>query len=209
MGSRLDELVGRWQAAEERLYPVVMVRPELYERYVVLVRAVADELAGTDSPERLAAAYEHGAEVVAAVVERDAIPVEGLDLGLVAGAAFSLRYRELLADAHRREAADRISTARGRGDAWALIYETGSVERAPYAPYSRLEMHLPDGMGIHAYAEGDPASGRARFGLEVVKLDPASGARLEPGGERLVFTDASRWRDEVAKAKARLSIPPP
>lgn len=206
-------LVGRWQAAEERLYPVVMVRPELYERYLVLVRAVADELAGTDSPERLAAAYEHGAEVVAAVVERDAIPVEGLDLGLVAGAAFSLRYRELLADAHRREAADRIRAAGERGDAWALIYETGSLAEGPYAPYSKLEMHVRDGMGLHAFVEPDPETGSPRYCLEVVRLDPSTGGRLEEGDEdereRLTFTDESAWKDAVAKTKERLSTPPP
>jgi hypothetical protein len=36
------QVLGEWQSAEERLYPVVMVRPDLYQRSVELVRAVAD-----------------------------------------------------------------------------------------------------------------------------------------------------------------------
>ncbi|HEV3497320.1 MAG TPA: hypothetical protein VHA34_13320, partial [Actinomycetes bacterium] len=39
------QLLSDWKAAEERLYPVVMVRPDLYERSIRLVRVVADELA--------------------------------------------------------------------------------------------------------------------------------------------------------------------
>jgi len=39
------QLLSDWRAAEERLYPVVMVRPDLYERAVRMVRVVTDELA--------------------------------------------------------------------------------------------------------------------------------------------------------------------
>ncbi len=39
------QLLSDWRTAEERLYPVVMVRPDLYERAVRMVRVVADELA--------------------------------------------------------------------------------------------------------------------------------------------------------------------
>ena len=52
-----EELVLAWRRGEERLYPVVMVRPELYERYIVLVRAIADELRPVESEEELMKAY--------------------------------------------------------------------------------------------------------------------------------------------------------
>ncbi len=89
-----------------------------------------------------------------------------------------------------------------------IIHESGNLEEGPFAPYRRLEMRLSDGMGIDMFTETDPASWRPRYGLEIVKLDPATGARLAEG-ERRMFTEASTWRDEVAKAKRRMSTSPP
>ena len=49
------QLLSDWKAAEERLYPVVMVRPDLYERAVRMVRVVAVEESFDDPTEWMAA----------------------------------------------------------------------------------------------------------------------------------------------------------
>src|SRR5689334_5333746 len=96
MTVQLEEAVAHWRAAENRLYPVVMTRPDLYERSVRIVRAVADDLRSARDPQALLKAYERAADIVTDVVRRLEIPSEEIDMGLVTGAAFSLRYRELL-----------------------------------------------------------------------------------------------------------------
>src|SRR5437870_2055260 len=126
MSERPEDLARRWQRAEERLYPVVLVRPEVYELSLRLVRAVADRLALCHDEEALAEAYGGAAELVARAAREEEIPTTDLDLGLVADAGFSQRRREVVVETHRAEAIRRIRAARERGELWAVLYETGS-----------------------------------------------------------------------------------
>lgn len=200
MAEGLEEALRSWQAAEEKLYPVVMLRPEVYQRYVELVRAVADELWSYVTPESLASAYARASEIVATVIARFGASVDDMDLGLLAGAAFSLRYREVLAETSRQEAVRRIDEARARGDPWVVLYEMGKAKGAPALPYRRLEMHLPDGVGLHVFVEEDPETGAPIFGLERVQLDPSTGDWVnaaQPSPERQTFPSADRWEEAV------------
>ena len=40
-----EDAVAAWRRAEARVYPTVMVDATMYEQYLTMVRAVADELA--------------------------------------------------------------------------------------------------------------------------------------------------------------------
>lgn len=199
----LEETVRRWRVAEERLYPVVMLRPEVYQRYIELVRAVADELWSYVTPESLVAAYAKAPEIVAAVIARFGTAVDDLDVGLLAGAAFSLRYREVVADRNRKEAVERLEAARARGDEWVVLYETGRrpAGRPPIPPYRRLEMHLPDGLGLHVFVEVDPETANPVYGVERVRLDPATGDWVDEGetdaASRQSFPTPERWQSAV------------
>jgi hypothetical protein len=87
----------RWNAAEDRLYPLVMVDPDLYEAAVTLVCQALDvlrsqcgnvaELTSADPAEALRQCP--AASTVAAL---------GLDLGVVFDAACAYRSRDLTAD---------------------------------------------------------------------------------------------------------------
>jgi hypothetical protein len=194
MPERPDELARRWRQAEERLYPVVLVRPDLYELSVRLARAIADRLADRHSEEQLAESYGGAAELAFRAAREEEIPTRDLSLGLVADAAFSLRRREIVAELHREEAIRRIRTARERGERWAVLYETGSG--FPPLPYRRLEMHVPDGAGLHAFIEEDPGTGLPAFGLEAVQLDPDTGdwaAGARQLAERRLFGSRQAW----------------
>ncbi len=198
--AELEEALRSWRAAEEKLYPVVMLRPDVYQRYVELVRAVADELWSFVTPESLAQAYGRAPEIVAVVIARFGASVDDMDVGLLAGAAFSLRYREVLAESSRKEAVRRIEEARARGDHWVVLYEMGRAKGAPALPYRRLEMHLPDGVGLHVFLEEDPETGAPIFGLERVQLDPSTGdwvSAAQPSPERQTFPSADRWEEAV------------
>ncbi len=202
--SKLEETVSHWRAAENRLYPVVMTRPDLYEHSVRLVRAIADDLRCARTPDELLEAYERAGEVVAEVVRRTEMPTEGIDLGLVTGASFSLRYRDLLAEMHREEAIRRIREGRERGAEWVVIYETGTAGGMPIPPYRRLEMKIPDGAGLHVFIEPDPETGGPLFGVEMVQLDPQTGDWLpdvEPLSARQTFTEPEPWEAAIRRSR--------
>jgi hypothetical protein len=88
-------LLARWSEAERQVYTLALTAPERYELYVGLVRAVADELAAVTSQAELFDAYTGAAALVARVAERNR--VEGVSFDPLAGAAFALRYREIVA----------------------------------------------------------------------------------------------------------------
>jgi hypothetical protein len=193
-------LLRRWTEAEARLYPVVLVRPDLYERYIRLVRAIADELASTPGVDVLAARFEGAEDLAREVAARLGIPDQDMDFGLVAGAAFAHRYREALQDQHRDDALERIRAARERGDESAMVYETGA---RGIPPYRRLEMRLADGAGIHSFIELDPETGNPLYGVEQIQLDPQTGDWVNDAEvltSRTTFPDAAAWAEGVEAA---------
>ena len=94
-----SDMLYRWFQAEERLYPVAMVMPERYEAAVRLVGRLAEQLRAScpDLPS-LVAADADVREMAERLVSYDPLAVQDLDLSLVAGAACSIRYRELAAN---------------------------------------------------------------------------------------------------------------
>jgi hypothetical protein len=201
--SEREDVIRRWGAAEERLYPVVMLRPDLYERYISVVRAVADELRSIRTPDELVEAYARGPEIVARVIRDQMVSTEGMDLGLVTAAAFGHRHREVLADSHRARAVRRIEDARATGEGWVVVYETGS-QRPLLPPYRRLEMRLADGLGLHVFVEVDPETAGPLYGVEVVQLDPRSGDWVsEAATERLTFGAPDEWEGAIERLRRR------
>jgi hypothetical protein len=205
-----EELVLRWRAAEEQLYPVVMVRPDLYERSIELVRSLADELRAFTTPAALVAAFTRAAEIAAGVIRRESLTVEGVDLGLATSAAFNLRYRELVGEVARGRAMERIRAARERGQAWAVLYESGTPEGAPAVPYRRLEMRIGDGAGLHVFVEQDVATARPVYGVQAVQLDPHTGDWLHeaaPWTAPRTFADPEPWQALIEELRGQRANP--
>jgi hypothetical protein len=197
------ELVERWNVAERRLYPVVMARPDLYERYLALVRALADDLGDLSTPEALAAAFGDADARAARTAARAGVPTEGLDLDVAAGAAFALRYREIKAAAARAAVAARVQEAKAKGQRWVVLQEP-SGEQAPdpfaAAVSSRVELHVPTGVAIHSFVELDPDTYQPRYGVEAARLDPGSGELArdgEPVATPRTFDDRAAWERAV------------
>jgi ATP-dependent Clp protease ATP-binding subunit ClpA len=188
-------LVRRWREDEARLYPVVMVRPDLYERAGLIVRALADELRIHTTVEALAAAFPSATQTLNALLARRGLPTDDVDLALVIGAAFGMRHREILAALERRRILVLIAEARDRGDEWVDLHRTGTPDRTGYRC---LEMHLRTGAALHLFIEPDPATGRPIYGLQQLTLDPATGDP-ERGRE---IEDARTFEDEAAWTKA-------
>jgi len=203
----MDELIAGWRAAEGRLYPLVMAQPELYERYLAVVRAVADDLRSARTPQQLAEAFGGRAAILDAVVASRGFATDGLDFELAAQAAFGLRYREVVAEVHREDAVRRVREARRAGLPWVVLRETAGAAGPSAAPYDRLEMHLPSGVGLHAFVELGPEMDRPRFGVEVLQLDPRTGDPVNETArpaELRTYGDRDRWEEAVEELRRRL-----
>jgi hypothetical protein len=206
-GSVPPQLLSDWKSAEERLYPVVMVRPDLYERSIRMVRATADELAGCLDVGALVNAWGGAAEIVHRAATEAGFDLEGLDAGLIAGAAFSMKYRELAAATSRAERLQRIRTAAEAGEPWVRVEEIGSKETAGMVPWTWVEMHVPTGAGLRQTLEADPMTGAPLYSLEVVPLDPATGDRLPVPPDVVSveeFNDPTEWMAAVEAKRGQI-----
>ncbi len=202
-----DEFLLAWRRGEERLYPVVMVRPELYERYVWLVRAIADELGEVRSEEALVSTYLERPRLAEDVATRLELPAGELDLALARDAAFCLRHRDLVGELQRAEARRRVERARAGGREWVAVFEESSRGLQP--PYRLVEMHVPSGRAIHSFVEQSPDTGRPVFGVEVIRLDPMTGDWI-PDAEpeaREEFDDPEAWRARIEALRGADAVP--
>jgi hypothetical protein len=193
------ETLRAWDAAEARLFPLVMARPEEYERSLTLIQVLLGWLRGRcqDVPALLA----ESARGPAIITEAAGDPA-GLRGDLIAAAACAMRYRELVAAgaAHGRLAG--FARASAGGEAWAVVEEAGDPARAPYLPYHRVEAHVPSGRSLIISIEPDEAL-RAVWRLDEGELDLASG-QLAVGAEIGSYTSAAELDDALARARLRL-----
>jgi hypothetical protein len=187
-----------------------MVRPDLYERSIELVRSIADELRGITTTAALVQAFGDAAEIAARVIKRESLAVDDIDVGLATSAAFALRHRELVGELARARAMERIQAARQRGEAWVVLYEAGTQGQAPAVPYRRLEMHLRGGAGLHVYVEQDIATARPVYGVQAVQLDPHTGDWLNEANvwdEPRTFDDPEPWQALISELRDQADGP--
>jgi hypothetical protein len=93
----LEELARRWRLAEQQLYPTILADPSAYQRYVLAVRGLADDLSVVASPEALVASWPTSATRAAEHLRAVGDTGDPAVAELVAGAAFALREREIAA----------------------------------------------------------------------------------------------------------------
>jgi hypothetical protein len=205
-----------WDQAEARLFPLVMARPDLYERAVGMIRVLVAGLRVTcpDIAALLAAEQRGGALVTDAwpdlVSELGEGAVGGADGGiapeLVAAAACAMRYRELVAQraAQRRLAA--LARARQEGLDWAVIEESGAEARAPYVPYQRVEAHMATGRVLIVSVEPDETLTAAVRRLDAGELDTETGG-LSIGEAIGSYPDPGALASALQQARAGIADP--
>src|SRR4051812_18694275 len=166
-----------WQRAETLAYSTVTERPDLYQQIVRLVRLTADHLRllgpGTSA---LLSADQRGADLVAAVAEDSGIPAWDLDLGVVAGAALALRYREVRGELVARDRLRRVAEARSAGRAVVVVEESGDPEGDPFLPYTRLEVEVATGLGVLVTTLPDDEFRGVVHGVRAVQMDLGTGS---------------------------------
>ena len=205
--SERDDAIVRWRESEGRLYPVVTVRPELYEVAIGVVRSLADHLDGVPDLDALVTSYlasNPAADLEAAGIERDAIPPE-LEIDIVRDAAYQVRSRELVQRASREGAELAIDRARRAGHSTVVVWANGDNKLMP--PYRRIEMSLATGFSVAVSAEHNPDTMQPLYVLESFQLDPDTGAGAEPLAPRREFDNSDAWTAAAAELRQALLTP--
>jgi hypothetical protein len=188
-----------WDQAEARLFPLIMARPEVYQRAVDMIGQLAGRLRGTcpDLP-ALIAAHERGGDL--ATSELPGLEAAGIQPDLLAAAACATRYRELAASlaAQRRLAA--LARAREQGLTWAVVEESGSADRAPYIPYQRVEAEVSSGRAVVVSIEPDETLSRAVHRLDECRVDLVTGG-LQIGQPVGSYLDPDDFAAALQQAK--------
>ncbi|MEA2357293.1 MAG: hypothetical protein QOI62_553 [Solirubrobacteraceae bacterium] len=194
-----EDAIAAWRRAEARVYPTVMVDAGMYEQYLTMVRAVADELADVRTEEDLLTAWEERRELAGAVVARHAPPMRAfMDLVAVRDAAFCHRHREITREHGKEIARERLERARIEQAEWVLLFD----DVTPMGSH-RLEMHVRSGRGLHASCKRD-IDRPATYSLEVVQLDPVTGAWLldqPPLMPAQTYRSPEEWEARIARAR--------
>lgn len=176
----------RWRAAEDRLFPVVLVDPDTYRQALYVVGLLLEQLrANTTSLDQLLGLDVDPAPLLSTL---PAGSVRGGDR-LTLEAAFAVRDRELTAAAKRGRRAAAIALARSAGATWVDL--EGSWEAVLSTGARHTEMHLPTARALVATV--DPYSGNGPHRLELVVLDGDTGTPVETTDRDRAFADRAEW----------------
>jgi len=195
-----EDAVAAWRRAEARVYPTVMVDAAIYEQYLTMVRAVADELADVRTEDDLVTAWEERRELASGVVARHAPSMRAfMDLEAVRDAAFCHRHREITRARGKEIARERLEQAWREQAEWVVLFD----DVTPLGSH-RLDMHVRSGRALHASCKRD-VDRPATYSLEVVQLDPGTGTWLldkPPLMPTQTYRTAEEWEARIAQARA-------
>ena len=187
-----------WDQAEAKIFPLVMARPEVYERALHMIADLAARLRETclDLP-ALLAAHERGADLVTE-------PSPGVGPELIAAAACAMRYRELVTIGAAQGRLAALARARDEGLDWTVVEENGDPARAPYLPYQRVEAHVRSGKAVIISIELDETLVGAVHRLDAAEVDLGTGglqagtALGSYGSEQEAAQALQHARDQIA-----------
>jgi hypothetical protein len=182
-----------WRAAEARLYPLAMTDVDGYQRAVLLVAAVCDQLReATTSADDLLGCQARAAEYVAAAAEATGASARGLEIDDLFGSAAALRDRELAGETQRRERLEVIDRARAAGDKWAQLHADALGTRVP-----QLRIHVATGRAVVTELSADPTTGAPALLVATARVDVTTGELGDVAAGQLVAT-VEEWEQAVA-----------
>ena len=187
-----------WDQAEAKIFPLVMARPEVYERALHLIADLAARLRKTcpDLP-ALLAAHERGADLVTE-------PSPGVGPELIAAAACAMRYRELVTIGAAQGRLAALARARDEGLDWTIVEENGDPARAPYLPYQRVEAHVRSGRAVIISIEPDETLVGAVHRLDAAEVDLGTGG-LHAGAELGSYASEQEAAQALQRARDQIA----
>src|SRR5919199_1371159 len=115
-------------------------------------------------------------------------------------AAFCHRHRQITREQGKAIARARLEEARRTGAEWVVLFD----DVTPLGS-QRLEMHVRTGRALHTSSRTELDSPIPSFELEVVQLDPATGAWLvdqAPLMSTRIYHSHEEWEARIAQARA-------
>jgi hypothetical protein len=188
-----------WRAAEARVYPLAMTDVDGYQRALVLVAAVCEQLrALTTTSFDLPAMQDRAVELVAAACDATGTSVRGLEPDDIFGSAAAVRDRELAGEAQRLARVAAIADARAAGAAWAEQHADSLGTRVP-----ELRIEVATGWAILTELGGDPTTGEPVLLVTTAHVDPVTGhVRVDPDAEVHSVASADEWARTAAALEA-------
>jgi hypothetical protein len=197
-------LLAEWRAAEDRLYPMIMVIPESYERVVRLVGETTVELQLACGD--LASLVDEAPRVADRVrrLADESLLGDKLDFALIGAAACLMRYRQLEAEMRREQRIRDIAAAAQAGATWVVLEEGSPPTTWPPMPSTTVEMHLASGRSLEQTIAVDSATGAPQFLLAEVLLDPRTGEPQPGDVAEEEFADLKEWRSAIAARRDKI-----
>ncbi|MEV7969744.1 hypothetical protein AB0O34_27760 [Sphaerisporangium sp. NPDC088356] len=196
-----EELSRLWAAISERAFSAGPHQPDIYLRTTRLVGAVAQELRRRERGiQPLLDAWGVHRDMVRRVADSsESLIVEGLDIESIAGAAFMIRYREVLEEV---KCEDRVAAlaAAPPDTGWVVLEESGYRPGDPFVPYRRLDADARTGRALLVTTRPDDAFTGCVHVVEQGFVDLDSG-RLTAGGAGQVVHEARSAEEREALAE--------
>jgi hypothetical protein len=204
-------LLKKWRKSEEEYFASIMNAVELYTEGIRLVRGIANDIDVEDENNLPEAYTQMEIPHVTAIAESlELVHRDFLDYNLARDAAFNLRHRDILIAKSNAEIRERLAEARASGKEWVSLYNN-EQEWKNKKIFQRLDMHLPDGMGIFSASEFEWEKGWV-YVVEPIVLEPATGDPLrevQPPDPRQEFSSSEELAAAVALLREKYSAGDP
>lgn len=184
-----ERLALDWQAASEHAFGSALLHPEAYQRTALLAGALLRRLREEGpGPAALVAAWGRRGLLLDEMQAADArLEITGANPELVAGAAFAMRYHEVVDEISAAQRLYRIATEVPR-DGWVVLEESGSSDGDPFVAYRRVE--------------AEPSTGRALL-VTTRPDDTFTGCVHEVvSGHLDLLSGALRWDEDAARSRS-------
>jgi hypothetical protein len=188
-----------WRAAEARLYPLAMTNVDGYQRALVLVAAVCEQLrAVTTTAAELVDCQPRAVEYVAQACDATGTTAQGLEPDDIFGSAAAARDRELAGEDRRLARLAAVQQARSAGEDWADLHADPLGPRVP-----ELRIHVGTGWAILTEMGADQATGAPVLIVTTTRVDPATGElRAHEGGAVHTVGTAEEWERVATELRA-------
>ena len=196
------ELFRAWNEAAERAFATGSRQPDVYMRTTRLVGAVTRELRELERGlEPFLDAWREHRDLVGRVAgSSDLLTAEGLDVEAVAGAAFAMRYREVIAEIMLDDRRAALAAA-PPGTRWLVLEESGYHPGDPFVPYRRVEADAVTGRALLVTTRPDETFATCVHSVEWGFIDLETGRLTSPGPD-----DPEQGVQEVSSSAEREAL---
>jgi hypothetical protein len=198
--SEFRALATRLSSAEDRIFPLVMVDADRYQRAVTLIGQLREYM--TEHAATIADLEGiHGAAVVTAreLASRQALPIGDLDLDTIVDAAMAQRLRVLLVDGAQQRTNNRIEEARAAGLAWVTVAEPDASTLGMSPSQEWVELHIASGARLIRTISMRPDTGEPLFEVSIVATSGEA--------EVMACADRAHWLSTADRLREQIPQP--